>query len=388
MRQALLVCIWTYLVFSQPVRTAAAEPASQSEKPYQSLQQDNDDWWELYEKARSFLVKEGYREAALLFARLEATAVSSEQRRLAAELGTIARVLQDKHEALRPDERRTADELSLLYSTAFVYGFGTSAWLALQTKPGSFAGAVLPFAVLTTASVGGVAAADSYRPFERGMPQAISGGLYLGFLEGVWIVGMQHSGASRRNDGSLWNSARVATILWSSATAGAVIGGAVGSSEPHEPGNVSFVVSSGVWGGIVAGLGGAAIAPDAQRRGETAFIAAGVGQNLGLAAGLFTVPEEPVSIGRVRLTDIGGLAGGVLGSAIYLTAAGDDTDPRWGFGAGALGATAGLGLTWWLTREMEPPKTRSEPVENLMGSVHPFVMPTQGGASIGLAGTL
>lgn len=381
-------CSLVCLLAGATASTALAEPQSLPEVTPPSLKHDEFDWWELYREARALLLEERYAEAAALFENLQVTASSDEQRRLAMELAMIARALEGEHAALRPDERRTSDELSLLYSSAFVYGFGTSAWLALQTKPGSFAGAVLPFAVLTTASVGGVAAADSYRPLAKGMPQAISGGLYLGFLEGVWLVGAQHARATRHDDGSHWNSARASTILWSSATAGALIGGAIASSEPHEPGNVSFVVSSGAWSAIVAGLSGAAIASDADYRGEFAFIGAGIGENLGLFSGLFAVPSEPVSIGRMRLTDVGGLGGGILGSALYLSVAGDEASPRWGFAAGALGASAGLGVTWWLTQGMRPSKPRSQPVENLLSSVRPMVTPTLGGVMAGVGGTL
>ena len=61
--------------------------------------------------------------------------------------------------------------MTVLYATAFVYGLGTSAWVALMTQPKNLGAAVLPFAFLTTASVGGVALADGYRPFRRGVPQ-------------------------------------------------------------------------------------------------------------------------------------------------------------------------------------------------------------------------
>jgi hypothetical protein len=185
--------------FGQSARAEQPEAA-----PHTTLRQDRANWWDRYAQGRTLLLDEHYAAAAAIFESLEGTATTVDQKRLASELAMIARALEGAHQALRPDERRTADELSLLYSTAFIYGFGTSAWVALQTQPEHFAGAVLPFAVLTSATVGSVAVADGYRPLARGVPQSISAGLYLGFVQGVWVVGLQHSAATRRTPRARW----------------------------------------------------------------------------------------------------------------------------------------------------------------------------------------
>jgi hypothetical protein len=374
----LLLPVALVLSFVRVSQAEAPEPA-----PGVAHQQAPAEWWDRYGQGRALLLREDYAGAAEIFESLQGTATSVDQKRLASELAMIARALEGEHEALRPDARRTADELSLLYSTAFFYGFGTSAWVALQTQPNHFAGAVLPFAVLTSASVGGVAVADGYSPLQRGVPHSISAGLYLGFVEGVWTVGLQHS-ASTRVGGGHWNSARVSTILWTGATAGAITGGLVGDAFHPEPGNVSFVSSSAMWGGIVSGMFGAASQADVDYRAETAFIVAGVGYNLGLATGLFVVPSEPLSVARVRLTDVSGLAGGLLTSAAYLAIAADQADPRLAFGAAGLGAGAGLGLGWWLTDGMKPKK--QDPIGNV--SFAPVLMPTPAGISIGVVGAM
>jgi hypothetical protein len=344
-----------------------------------------DAWWARYAEGRALLLEERYREAAVVFESLEQIATTVDQKRLASELAMIARALWGEHEALRPDLRRTADELSLLYSSAFIYGFGSSAWLALQTRPDHFAGAVLPFAVLTSASVGGIAVADGYRPFDRGVPHSISAGLYLGFAESVWIVGFQHSRSTRRGGGH-WNSARVSTLLWSGATAGAVAGGLIGDTVLPEPGNVSFVTSSAYWGGIVAGLAGAALQPEVDHRGETAFISAGAGYNLGLALGLFLLPRESLSVARIRTTDVVGLGGAMIASGSYVALAGEGANPQIALGAAGLGAAAGLGLGWWLTDGMKAAEPKRRPISNV--SVAPLLLPVPGGAALGVMGAM
>lgn len=381
-RWILSVLGFSLLVF---LGTAAALAQPAEEPPYLSERRERALWWEQYAEGRALLLEEHYGEAALVFAELQKSATTIDQKRLALELEMIARALEGEHQALRPDQLRTGDELSLLYSTAFIYGFGTSAWLALQTEPEHFAGAVLPFAVLTTASVGGVALADGYRPLGRGVPQAISAGFYLGFVESVWVVGTQHSVATRRGYGH-WNSARVSTVLWSGATAGAITGALVGDTLRPEPGSISFVTSSALWGGIVAGLAGAGLQPGTDRRGETAFIAAGAGFNLGLGAGLFFVPKEPPSVARVRVTDVSGLGGALIASGAYAAFAGEESNRRVGFGAAALGAGIGLGLGWWLTDGMTSTKPKKNPIGNV--SFTPVFMPTPDGFSIGLVGSL
>ena len=189
-----------------------------------AAQESRADWDHRYEKARHLFISGHEAEAAPEFEQLSVAAPTVEDAHRASELAQICRAkLNAQADAAH---LRGTGELTLLYSTAFVYGLGTSAWVALMTQPKNLGGALLPFAVLTTAAVGGVSLADGYRPFRRGVPQSIASGAYLGFGEGIWLVGIQHAGATRRDDGSAWDGKRVATALWGGATLGAIGSGA------------------------------------------------------------------------------------------------------------------------------------------------------------------
>ena len=189
---------------------ASASPAPQASRV---------DWDERYAHARRLFVSDHEAEAAPEFEQLSVTAPTLEDARRAGELAELCRAkLTIKADS---SHLRGTGELTLLYSTAYVYGLGTSAWVAMMTQPKNLAGALLPFAVLTTAAVGGVSLADNYRPFRRGVPQSIASGAYLGFGEGIWLVGIQHSGATRRDDGSAWDGKRVASALWGAAACNA-----------------------------------------------------------------------------------------------------------------------------------------------------------------------
>jgi hypothetical protein len=273
----------------------------------------------------------------------------------------------------------------VLYTSAVAYGLGTSGWVVLLLEPQSLVGAGLPFALLTSVSVGGVAFADSYRPFRRGVPHSIATGLYLGVGEGAWIVGFQHAGATRRNDDSRWAASSVASVLWAGSTAGGLVGGLVGAWREPTPGRTSYVGSAAIWSGLTVGFVGAAIERDARTRGEVAFLIGGVAYNLGIIGAVATAPAVAPSIARVRFVDLGTLGGGLLGAGIYAVAAESRATPRGGLASAAAGMVGGLGLTWWLTRDMprDPPGSG---VRNT--ALSPTFTPRPGGFVFGIAGEL
>jgi hypothetical protein len=341
-------------------------------------------WRERYERAKDALARGRATEAAKEFEALAAEAPTPADERLAREFLDVARTAERRYEAYFAPHVRSPDELTVLYASAFVYGLGTSAWVVLLTEPESLAGAVLPFAGFTTAAVGGVAVVDGYRPFRRGVPHSIAAGLFLGAGEGAWVVGYQHAAASRRDDGSHWQSEQVAGALWAGATLGGITGGIIGALREPTPGRVSFTTSAGVWAGMIGGFSAAALQPSDERRGETGFAVGGLTYNLGILGGVIFAPLVAPSVARVRFADLGAIGGGLLVAGGYAILAESTATPRGGLGFAALGAAAGLGVTWWLTEGM-PSDPPSKPAT---ASVRPLAVPTEGGLILGLHGAL
>jgi hypothetical protein len=342
-------------------------------------------WHERYVAARELLVHGQDEAAARAFAELAAQAETPEDRRLAEELATLARLKRKPPEPPPPALRR-ADEMSLLYSTALLYGLGTSAWVGLVTKPRSLGAAALPFAAITTASVAAVALADQQRPFRRGVPQSISVGVFLGFGAGVWLVGIQHARANRLHDASRWHSETVATVLWTGATLGGAAGGLIGALRQPTPGRVSFTASSALWGGLLGAFGAAALEPTADRRTQTALTVGALGYNAGLIGGVIAAPVVAPSVSRVRITDLGGLGGGLIGAGAYGLFAGNGAKTQVSLGASAIGVAAGLGIAWWATSGMpsDPPR----PAQAAATAWWPFVTRVGDSWLAGAAGAL
>lgn len=358
-----------------------------------SAQDADRSWHERYTRAREALVREEFAAAARAFDALEATAPSESERALANELGSIARAQLARREPLGQPALRTMDELTVLYTLAVFYGLGTSAWLDLQLKPQSFGAAILPFALLTPASVAIVAWADNFRPLRHGIPHAIAAGMYLGFGEGLWLVGYQNAYASRHEGVSRWSSERVASALWISSTVGAVAGTLVGALRRPTPGRVSFTASLSIWGGVISAFASSGIDPDERERSQRAFLIGALGYNAGLVAGLLFGPTAAPSVARMRFVDLGGLFGALLGGGAYALVA-KHADSRVSLGLAAAGGALGLGLTWWATSGMPadhshdllPPALGGR--RSTLASLRPTIAPAPGGFFAAVSGEL
>ena len=141
----------------------------------------------------------------------------------------------------------------------------------------------------------------------------------------------------------------------------------MGTLRDTTPGRISSTLSTSLWGGLISSFAATSLSPDEARRTEHAFASGLIGYNVGLVGGLIFAPSVAPSIARVRFVDLGGIGGGLIGAGTYTLVAGEGGRARAAFGASALGATLGLGLTWWATQGMQTdPLPKSARDLNLM----------------------
>lgn len=357
---------------------------------------ETESWDARYGEAYAALYEGKLREAAAKFHALTREARNERERLLAHEMARLASEYADHAEeeaaeaakAAKARPLRTADEMTLLYSSGFLYGVGSGVWFLLGTEPDSALTATLPFAALTAAPVIAIATVDAIRPFARGVPHSISAGLYLGVGEGVWVVAMQQARANRFKNEDPSSDARfrpeaVTAVLWTGATLGGVVGGALGSGLETTPGRVSFTASTTLWAGVLSGLTAGAALPDDDRRSERAFAIGGVGYNAGLAGGLLFAGRVSPSVSRVRLADLFAVAGGLVTTGGYLSLA-HDVDRRAAEGLAAGGIAVGLATGWLVTRGMAPDLGPAPPPK---ATLQPTFVPVPAGAGVGVGGT-
>ena len=366
-------------------------------------------WDARYDLAYAALSEGRLREAASRFHELARTARNERERLLAHELARLATEYADSGAswphpgpvvgpapvsplpAARPAPAiRSTDELTLLYASSFLYGVGSGVWFLLETQPDSAITATLPFAALTAAPVIALATIDGIKPLPRGVPHAISAGLYLGLGESVFAIGRQQARAARLREQDPSSDARfapetVAAVLWGGATLGATLGGALGAGLETTPGRVSFTASMTIWSGVLTGLTAGALLPDDDRRRERAFTVGEVGYNAGLAGGLLFAGRVSPSVARVRLADLLAMASGLVTTGAYLGFA-REVDIRVAEGIAAGGLAAGLASGWILTRGMSDDPS-AKPASNASRiSFEPKIVPVPAGAGLGVGG--
>ncbi len=370
---------------------AASSPASAStETPGPTP------WVIDYAHARADFAQGKFRRAADAFGELAKTASSPERRALCAELAKIAEQWAEAGLTLTlprapaesaPLNQRTTDEISILYLNSVVYGLGTGVWVATLTKPQDAATAILPALTLAGGAAGAVALFDR-SPLGYGVPASTVSGMYIGLEEGItWSLWNQ----AKAPYFDEWQGSTVATVIWGSATAGAIAGGVVGATAGTTPGRASYVGSSALWGGLLSGLVlAAASSDDRGQRDDHALLAAAVGTNLGVVGGLLSAGPLSPSVARVRFIDLGGIAGGILASGLYVSGANNSSDStaQGFFGVTALGVAGGLVLASFLTKDM--PADHGMATDSSAPSafnVEPTLLPVHGGTMIGALGT-
>jgi hypothetical protein len=271
-------------------------------------------------------------------------------------------------------DRRSADEIGILYTDAVLYGLGTGIALDTWTKPSSAAGGILPALALGGAAAGVVYLLDHSEPLRYGVAQSITSGMWVGFEEGLaWTLWNQ----ARSSRSEEWSASTVATALWGTATAGAALGGVLGNAYGTTPGRASFMGSAALWTGLVSGLIGATALEKSSTADEGFMLASAIGLNAGVVAGVLIGKDVSPSIARVRFLDLGGLAGGILAGGLYFAFADQHADQRTATGVLAAGITGGLLLAWHLTSGMEPDYPRAgHPAAGVLDGLTPTLSPS------------
>ncbi len=346
-------------------------------------------WPARFERARAQLLAGDFADAAAAFAALETSAPGPADAAVAQALGALATEWAARRVALVPASevgesglaakaanRRTTSELAELYIAAVLYGVGTGAWIAVQTKPDTVALGVLPALALGGAAAGGVVWADASGPLGYGVPQTLVTGLVLGLEEGILWTAWNQSFVRSENE---WSPEAMTTVVWGASTLGAAAGGLLGTLHGTTPGRAAFVGSAGTWAAAFTGLSTAALLGGLDRGDDYALLAAALGLNVGAAAGWLAAEPVSPTVGRVRFLDLGGISGALLGGGLYVSLAGDDDfEPRALAGSAAVGIGAGLTTAWFLTAGME-----ADRLENAALTVAPT---PEGGAMATLAG--
>ncbi len=284
----------------------------------------------------------------------------------------------------RRTDRRTADEIGVLYLSSIAYGLGTGLWLDILTEPTSAAGAILPPLFLAGAAAGAVALIDSGRGLRYGTAQSISSGMSLGFFHGFsW--GTYYQATSSYED--QLDVDQYVTLLWGSTTAGAVAGGLIGTLNSTTPGRAAFVSSTTLWSGAILGLGVAGTTADDDGLDDRSFLGAAFGATAGTVGGILAAGSVAPTTARVRFLDLGAVAGGLAVGGLTLAAVAEDTDSgQEVLLATDLGIVGGLVLAWWLTEDM--PKDLGAPTPQTSAfSFTPTLFPRPEGPLLGAVGT-
>jgi hypothetical protein len=355
-------------------------------------------WKSEFEDARARLLAGDFAAASKALARLLPMAPDPTSEKLAAELLTIASTWQRGGYVLRHmsellakepaklEDKRTIDELAVLYGNAVLFGVGTGIMVDIHAKSNSASGNVMPVLLLAAGSAGLVAGLDHFATLRYGVPQSMTSGMYLGFEEAmVWTLWKQAS----TNYDKEWSASTVATLMWSGAALGAVAGGILGDAYGTTPGRASFIHSAGLWSAVIAGTLAAALNGNDNKADDYGLLSAALALNAGVVAGGLWARSANPSIARVRFIDLGGFSGALLFGGLYLSM----RDNRTGFvgemAALGLGMAAGVGLGMYWTRNMEPDEPRRGR-DSILSSLRPTIAPAPrgNGMLVGVGGAL
>lgn len=349
------------------------------------------------------MIRSDFQGALTIFNELVASAPTSDDRARVIELASICSVWNRDAMVLvrradvsasnleaRAQNRRTTDEIAVLYTNAVLWGLGTGLWFDVQTRADSSAGVVLPPLLFAGAAAGGIALADMKDSFGYGVPQSISAGLAIGLQEGLAWSFWNQARVLRDDE---WSAKTVATVVWGSATLGGAVGGIVGAKAGATPGRASLVESAALWSGLTFGLTTVALSSRDSTRDDNALLMGAIGVNAGAVGGVIAASSVSPSVARVRFLDLGALSGALVFGGLYVAAAGRDVDARGAAAISAAGIVGGSALAWGLTTRMpedRPLRQNAPPPATgfSLNSMKAGLIPVNGGMALGLHGRL
>jgi hypothetical protein len=348
---------------------------------------NSEEWTAGYAAARAEMLAGHFQAAAAAFESLTVSAQDLANRALATEMMSACRTwaqggfvltTQDKMDLAKPrllEDRRTTDEIAILYSNAVLYGLYTGIMVDTWNKPGSAGGVILPPLALAGASAGIVALVDHSLHLGYGVAQSIVAGMYVGYEEGIaWILWHE----ANTSGSSKFGARSANTLIWGMGTLGAVVGGVVGSIYGTTPGRASLMGSAAMWSGAIAGSMAGAITEHA----DSALLSAAIALNVGVVAGALAGAEVSPSIARVRFVDLGGLSGGLLVGGLYWSIQDKGASGRGLLTATGLGMATGLTTAWLLTRNMETDQRRKGREPSFAERLVPTLTPTSTGTGL------
>jgi hypothetical protein len=375
--------------------SSSADAGDRSASGSAGGREDASAWFAQYAVAKRLMVEGAFPAAATRFEALIQSAPDLGSRILATEMATTCRTwaqgglvltTPQKLKLAAPaalEDRRTTDEIAILYTNAVLYGLYAGVVVDTWTKANSPGSALLPPLAFAGLSAGVVAMLDRNVHLGYGVAQSIVSGMYIGFEEGIaWALWHEAHvpGASE------WGGRAVTSLILATGTVGAIVGGVVGATYGTTPGRAALMGSGAMWGGLVAGT----LAGGIDESDDAGLLSAALALNAGaIAGGLLGAAVSP-SIARVRFIDLGGLSGGLLVGGLYWAQRDREAGARGLLVATSLGMGAGLVASWLLTEDMEPDLPRKHRETTLSERLVPTLAPTANGAGfvLGVASTL
>lgn len=282
---------------------------------------------------------------------------------------------------------RSATEITVLYTTAAVYGVGLGVWFGAEariTDPGIF---LIAPAVLGVAAPIGVFVLDN-PSLPRGLPAAIASGMVIGAGEGIGIASYQFVST---NAAGAWGFRGLSRSTVLGATLGGGGGLALGYLQDPSPRSSLLTTSSVVWGaaiGTMFGYGGTAAGEGYGLANDSAALGGLIGFNVGLAAasGLSTVYIPTYR--ALRYMWGGAAVGAAVSLPVYLAYAGKGGPPaKRGLVFSGTSTTLGI-LAGALLAGSAPDSADSSPGSHFANLDYVLPMPVPNGALFAVGGRL